>query len=396
MSLKMELVSRFFKEPAQSYFLLGPRGTGKSTWVQQHHPQALKIDLLFPEVYRSFLARPELLRESVLANLKKKTVFIDEVQKVPDLLSVVHQLLEEKLGLHFILSGSSARKLKRTGTNLLAGRALMRTLHPFMAAELGECFHLATALRDGLLPVVFSSEKPSDSLQAYAALYLREEILAESLVRNIGNFSRFLESIAFSHGGVLNISNVARECQIERKVAEGYVGILEDLLLAFRLPVFSKRVKRAVSSHPKFYYFDAGVFRTFRLSGPLDRPEEIDGAALEGLVAQHLKAWISYSEMGGSERLYFWRSRAGTEVDFVVYGAHEFCAIEVKNSAKVRSEDLRPLLAFVEDFPESQALLLYRGKQRLKQKGILCMPCEDFLKNLRPNGKIWDATEQVI
>lgn len=181
----------------------------------------------------------------------------------------------------------------------------------------------------------------------------------------------------------LNISNIARECQVERKVVESYAGILEDLMLSYRIPVFSKRAKRAMASHPKFYFFDAGLFQTFRPKGPLDRPEEIAGAALEGLVAQHLIAWNGYR--GNKNSLFYWRTRGGSEIDFVLYGEEIFWAIEVKNASRVNDQDLRALSAFKDDYPECQAIFLYRGKDKLLKKGITCVPCEQFLIQLNPN-----------
>jgi len=371
-----------FQPPQRSFFLWGPRGTGKSTWTRQAYPEALRIDLLEPAVFRGYSARPERLRELVEANPQRRIVVLDEVQKAPELLAVVHALLEEKGARRFVLTGSSARKLKRSGVDLLAGRAVVRSLHPFLAVELGRAFDLEKALTHGLLPLVWNADAPDDVLKAYAALYVREEVQAEGLVRNVGNFSRFLESISFSHASVLTLSNVARECEVERKVVEGYVAILEDLLLAFRLPVFSKRAKRKVSVHPKFYFFDPGVYRSLRPQGPLDRPEEIAGHALEGLVAQHLRAWIAYG--GERNRLFFWRTSSGVEVDFVVYGPDGFWAVEVKNSDRVRDEDLRGLRTFLEDYPETRPLLLYRGRERLKRAGVLCLPCTEFLQRLHP------------
>ncbi len=387
LSLKMDTIRRFFKNPKESFFLFGPRGTGKSTWAQHQFPQALRIDLLQPDLFRTFSAKPEYLREMVLGNPQKQTIVIDEIQKVPALLSLVHSLIEEKRPLQFILTGSSARNLKRSGVDLLAGRAVIRSLHPFMVAELEKRFSLEEALKIGLLPLVVDSQNPNDVLKTYAALYLREEVQMEGLVRNIGNFSRFLEAISFSHASLLNITNVSRECEVQRKVVEGYVEILEDLLLSFRLYPFTKRAQRAVVAHPKFYFFDAGVFRSLRPAGSLDRPEEIDGHALEGLVAQHLRAWIAYTET--SQELYFWRTRSGLEVDFIVYGPETLWGIEVKNTGRVRPQDLRALRAFQEDYPNGKTLLLYRGKERLKQHGIFCIPCEEFLRQLRPNSELF-------
>jgi len=386
MSRKLELLSRFFEPPQDSFFLFGPRGTGKSTWAGQAFEHALKLDLLQPDLFRSLSARPERLRELVEGNPDKTEVVVDEIQKIPSLLTVVHSLIEEKKPRRFVLTGSSARKLRRTGVDLLAGRARNCSLHPFMAAELKDRFDFARALRYGLLPLMWAVEEPASALEAYVALYLKEEVQAEGLVRNLGNFSRFLEVISFSHATCLNISNVSRECEIERKVVEGYIEILEDLLLAFRVPVFSKRAKRAVAMHPKFYLFDAGVFQTLRPRGPLDRVEEIGGAALEGLVAQHLRAWIAYGR--SDHQLYFWRTRSGQEVDFILYGPNVFWAIEVKNTDRVRSEGLRALRAFQDDYPACKALFLYRGKERIKQHGILCVPCEEFLQCLEPGKNI--------
>jgi uncharacterized protein len=375
-------VWRFFQAPSSHYFLFGPRGTGKSTWLREAYEDALWVDLLRPEVHRQFLARPERLRELVAGNPGQPVVVIDEVQKAPILLDVVHDLIERRAGPLFVLTGSSGRKLKREGVDLLAGRALLRSLHPFMAAELGDRFDLDAALTQGLVPLVWAAEEPEEVLKAYVGLYLKEEVQMEGLVRRYDGFARFLEAVSFSHAAVLNVSEVARECQVSRKTVEGFLAILEDLLLAFQIPVFTKRAQRNLTVHPKFFWFDAGVFTTLRPAGPLDRPEEIGGAALEGLVAQHLRAWIDYS--GEDSILSFWRTKAGTEVDFVVYGRNGFWALEVKSSTAIRPADLRGLKAFREDYPEAELRLLYRGNEALEIDGIQCVPCDDFLRRLIP------------
>jgi uncharacterized protein len=384
----MEIKPRFFQESQQSFFLFGPRGTGKSTWLKHRYPKAFLIDLLDPEVFRAYSARPERLREVAEAQQPGTTIILDEIQKLPQLLDVVHLLLENKEGLRFILTGSSARKLKRSGVDLLAGRALIRTLHPFMASELGKAFSLENALNVGTIPLVVDSPNPEETIRSYVSVYLKEEVQTEGLVRNVGDFSRFLESISFSHGSVINISDVARDCRVQRKTAEGYISILEDLLLAFRLPVFTKRAKRHLSSHPKFYYFDSGVFRSVRPKGPLDSPQEIGGAALEGLVAEHLRAWNAYS--GDRCTLSFWRTKSGNEVDFILYGENIFWALEVKNTARIIPSMLQGLLAFKEDYPEAGILFLYRGKERLKIKKVLCLPVQEFLLNLEPGKPLWN------
>jgi predicted AAA+ superfamily ATPase len=381
---------RLFQDPGGSFFLFGPRGTGKSTLLRTLFPDALFLDLLEPNLLRRFMARPERLHE-VLAGQEKapSVVVIDEVQKAPALLDVVHQLLESPEHPRFVLTGSSARKLKQAGVDLLAGRALLRSLHPFLAGELGETFELEKALNLGMVPLVLAAERPADALATYVGLYLKEEVQQEGLVRRLDDFARFLEAISFSHAAQLNLSEVARECEVSRKTAEGYLSILEDLMLGFRLPVFSRRAKRHLAHHPKFFFFDTGVFRRLRPAGPLDRREEIDGAALEGMVAQHLRAWLDYAGgpadlVGTPEKLCCWRTKSGSEVDFVLYGEQLFAAIEVKNSAAVRPQDLRGLKAFREDYPEARCTLLYRGEERLLIDGIACLPVEPFLRALHP------------
>jgi len=386
----LKYIKRLFKPPEGSYFLFGPRGIGKSTLLKSlYGNNAIWVDLLLPDLLRSYLANPERLHNIVTGQMDKKIVVIDEVQRVPGLLTVVHSLIEERKELQFILSGSSARKLKRTGADLLGGRALRRELYPFMASELGEKFSLTDAITNGLLPLVFDKKNPQDSLQGYINLYLNEEIQAEGLVRNLESFIRFLEVISFSHASILNVTNISRECEVKRKTVENYIGILEDLLLGYQLQVFTKQAQREIISHPKFYLFDAGVFHALRPKGLLDKTQEIEGAALEGLVAQHLRAWNEYSKE--KHLLAFWRTRSGVEVDFVIYGNKNFWGIEVKNSKRVMPQDTKSLETFLSDYPEAKGLLLYRGHEIIKQKNVICVPCDIFLKQLEPDKEIWPA-----
>ncbi|MFV0339607.1 MAG: ATP-binding protein [Parachlamydiaceae bacterium] len=361
--------------------MLGPRGTGKSTWIRNHFQEALWIDLLLPQEMSFYSSRPERLI-TVVEGSPCKIIIIDEIQKIPELLSVVHYLIEQKKGYQFVLTGSSARKLKRSGVDLLAGRALLKFMNPFMASELKEAFSLERALKIGMLPIVWDNADPQSVLDAYAALYLREEIQAEGFVRNIGDFARFLEVISFSHGGTLNLNNIARECGVQRSTVSNYLQITEDMLLGTTVNVFSRKAKRELAAHPKFYLFDAGVYQSLRPRGPLDRPEEITGAALEGLVQQHLKAWIDFQS--DHYELSYWRTRSGSEVDFVLYGAKEFWGIEVKNSATISPKDLTALNSFGEDYPEAQLYFLYRGKRHIKEGRISCIPVEEFLLELTP------------
>ncbi len=379
----MRHLKRLLKAPAQSFFLLGPRGTGKTTWIKDHYTNAVWIDLLLPNEVNFYGARPERLINTAEGAGDVKTIVIDEIQKIPELLSVVHHLIEQKKGYQFILTGSSARKLKRSGVDLLAGRALLKFMNPFVAAEMGSSFSLEKALEIGMLPLAWDNPTPEAVLTAYTALYLKEEIQAEGLVRNTGDFARFLEIISFSHGALLNLNNIASECSVSRSTVSNYLQILEDMLLGYTLNVFTKRAKRALISHPKFYLFDAGVFQAVRPRGPLDRPEEIHGAALEGLVAQHLKAWVD--DQQADYELTFWRTRGGSEVDFVLYGKNCFIAVEVKNGDAVSRKDLSSLKAFREDYPEAKLFFLYRGQRRLMQEKIHCVPVQEFLLNVLPS-----------
>jgi len=364
--------------PRQSFFLFGPRGVGKTAWLHQQFPAALFFDMLDYQVYTELLASPQRLGERIPQG-QKEWVVVDEVQRVPELLNEVHRLIESRR-LRFVLTGSSARKLRGRGINLLAGRAVTRHMHPLTALELGKDFDLKRAVRFGCLPMACTSENPEDYLKSYAATYLREEVQQEGLTRNIGAFSRFLEAASFSQGSVLNMAAVARECAISTKVVEDYFSILEDLLIAIRLPVFTKRAKRKLIAHPKFYFFDAGVFQAIRPRGPLDAPEQIHGPALETLFLQQVRALNDYKDLG--YRLHYWRTANGDEVDCVLYGERGLRAFEVKMAHNVRPDDLRSLLRFLSDFPQAKTHLLYLGQRRWHDRGIEVLPFEECVATL--------------
>ena len=371
-------IKREINIPKTSFFLFGPRGTGKSTFVKGLiQENDLYIDFLDPDTFRTYAAFPETLIKTVNA-VNPVRVIIDEVQKVPQILDVVHKIMEDRK-VFFILTGSGARKLKKTGADLLGGRASYCRMHPFTASELGRSFSLEKALQTGLIPVVEKSADPTKTLSAYVDVYLREEILAEGLVRNLGTFTRFLEIISFSHGCVLNVSNLARECQIGRGIVSGYIDILEDLLLAYRLDVFARRAKRKTASHQKFYLFDNGLYRRLRQRGPLDIESEISGPALEGLVGQHIRAYSDFALQ--DVHLYYWRSLAGNEVDFILYGGTTFTAVEVKNTKVIRPTDYNGLASFGDDYPEASLVLLYRGNVVMKHKNMLVVPVGLFLQS---------------
>jgi len=386
----MKAVKRMIAAAKGSFFLFGARGTGKSVWLKERFPNALTVSLLNVAKRREMRANPQLLRALVEGAGRTKDIVIDEIQRAPELLDVVHALMDEKRGYRFILTGSSARKLKRNASaDLLGGRAVLRYCHPFMASELGKAFSLERALQVGMIPLVLNSppETPEDILSTYLDLYLQEEVTSEGVIRNLDAFARFLEAASFSHGQLLSASAVARDAGVKRSTVDGYFKILEDMLITRSLPVFTKRAKRNLVGHDKYYFFDTGVFRALRPKGPLDRPSEIDGACLEGLVFQHLTAWNDYS--GNENALHFWRTKAGVEVDFVVYGPHAFHALEVKNADKVTRHDAAGLEAFHADYPEATCTLLYRGADALKlTEHCLALPVERFFGNLVPNAPL--------
>lgn len=366
-----------------SFFLFGPRGTGKSTWLRDTYRDALLVDLLREDVKLRLESNPERFVEIVDGSPDVRTVIVDEIQRVSALLPVVHRLMERDGGRRqYILTGSSARKLKRSGVDLLAGRAVVRNCHPLLASEMGDDFRLEDALVRGMVPLVVSAESWQDTLATYMALYIREEVQFEGWVRNLPAFGRFLEAVSFSHGALYSATDISRECGVSRQMVDNYLSILIDLLVADRLPPFTRRAKRRLVGHDKFYFFDAGVFRSIRPHGPLDSQSEIDGAALEGLVFQQLRTWIDYS--GNGDTLSFWRAHTGQEVDFVVYGNNRFDAIEVKNSARLTAKDFSGLKAFASDYPEANRTLLYRGTERLQINGVRCIPVAEFLKELVP------------
>ena len=375
-------IDRFLGLKDENFFLFGPRGTGKTTWLNDNLVDASFVNLLEADTYLKYSANPMHLKDLVEGS-RSQTFIIDEIQKVPALLDVVHDLIEKHRDRRFVLTGSSARKLKRTvGVNLLGGRALEVHMHPFMAAELGERFSLDDALLHGMLPVILKYKDKAAALASYLNLYIREEVQMEGLVRSLDSFARFLEAASFSHGAMLSATEISRECGVRRTTVDGFVEILEGLLIASRLPPFLRHAKRKVVAHDKLYFFDAGVYRCLRPKGVMDRPEEIAGATLEGLVFQHLAAWRDYSGLQGG--LYFWRTHQNHEVDFVVYTENDFTAIEVKHTKNPTKTDFAGLKLFAKDYPAALRILLYRGREQYFEDGVLVLPVERFLLVLRP------------
>lgn len=371
---------RNYKQPKdKSFFLFGPRGTGKTTWLKEALPEARRIDLLDEALFQRYLREPQAFYEEVLAT-PSKWVVLDEVQRLPGLLNYVHKLIEEKR-ICFALTGSSARKLKKENANMLAGRALDRHFFPLTAAELGDAFVLQRSLLFGHLPMAVTSEDPKRYLDAYVGTYLREEVQQEALVRNLAVFSRFLESLALSQASVISAQAIATDLGIDRKTVQSHIDLVEDLLIGTRLQPFQKRAKRKLTSRPKFFYFDVGVYRALRPRGPLDSVDEIDGAALETLVLQELRAHIEQNELDLA--IHFFRTQSKTEVDFVCYGGDGFSAIEVKRSARLRPADFDGLKVFHEDYPEAKCFFLYLGEEeRLVDGYIHVIPVQKALFRL--------------
>lgn len=360
----------------KSFFLFGPRGVGKTDWLRRTFPNELYFDLLEARTYSQLLSDPTRLADRIPKEYSG-WVILDEVQRIPELLNEVHRLIESRK-LRFIMTGSSARALRRKGVNLLAGRALTRFMHPLTIEELGESFSLKHSLRFGSLPSVYTENDPAAYLASYVATYLREEVQQEGLTRNLAAFSRFLEVASFSQSEVLTMAEVARESSISVKVIQDYFTILEDLLLAVRLPVFSKRAKRRLIAHPKFLFFDSGVFNSIRPKGPLDHPELAPGASVETLFYQQARALNDYHNLEYS--IFYWRTQAKEEVDFVLYGPRGIHAFELKHADRVRGEDLTSLKLFLQDYPGAKGHLLYLGSQEYNEAGVSVMPLEVALR----------------
>ncbi|HLB42269.1 MAG TPA: ATP-binding protein [Gammaproteobacteria bacterium] len=361
-----------------SVFLFGPRGIGKTLWIKTHLKDGLYFDFLNMEIFNEFVANPTRLEKRIPKGFKQ-FIILDEVQKIPEILNEVHRLIET-YGYRFVLTGSSARSLRRKGVNLLAGRALNYIMHPLTCYELAEDFSLKTALQFGLLPQIYHSLDPKHYLETYVFNYLREEILQEGIMRNLNAFARFLETASFSQGNIINMSEIAREAVLDRKAVSSYFDIVEDLLMSYRLPPFTKRAKRRLILHHKFYYFDPGLYRVLRPMGPLDITDEIDGASLETLFLAHLRAVNDYYRLG--YKLYYWRTSNGHEVDFIVYGERGLFAFEIKRKRSIHRSDLNGLNAFANDYTMAKCYLLYGGDSEEFHDKIHILPFVEGLQRL--------------
>lgn len=375
------------ERPDTSFFLFGVRGVGKSTWARERLPEAHRIDLLDEGLYQSLLGEPALFGHELRSLEPERWVVLDEVQRLPNLLNEVHRFIEDR-GLRFALLGSSARKLKTAGTNLLAGRALWRTMFPLVPEELGGEFDLARALRHGTIPLIWTAAEPERTLESYVQLYLREEVKAEALVRNLPGFVRFLPIAGLAHAQVVNVSAIARDSGVARTTVDGYLEILEDTLLAYRLPAFEARLRVRERKHPKLYWVDPGLVRAVKKHlGPV--AEEERAALFEGWVLTLLRAYAEERDL--YEEIFYWApaQARGVEVDFLLRRGRELLAIEVKSGSRFTPSLLTGLRAIGELEGLVRSLLVYGGDRRLRTPdGIEVWPVRDLLEALAV-GELW-------
>ena len=380
---------RLIQKPQRSFFLFGPRGSGKSTWLRSEFPTAPYVDLLDEGLYQRYLSQPEAFSQWLNGFPANSKVIIDEIQRLPPLLNDVHRFIE-KNHFSFVLSGSSARKLRKVGTNLLAGRAVRRELFPLVPEELGSDFDLDAVLTHGSLPVVIASGGDRDVLESYVQTYLKEEIQAEALVRNLAGFARFLPVAALFHGQVLNASSLARDAGVSRSTVLGYLDVLEDTLLAFRLPAWEGRLRVKEKTHPKLYWIDPGIARAARRKfGPVIDEER--GALFEGWIAALLKSYQSYKHLFDDWNYWAPTESQNLEVDFLLWKDDVCLALEVKASKRWRVEYGRGLKALNDGWKEKiklKRMAIYLGDDLLKTEGgIDILPLTSFLERLA-NGSL--------
>lgn len=376
--LKMNLPTK------QSAFLWGARKTGKSTYLKQTFPEALYYDLLKSELYFQFLKAPHLLREEILSLESENSnplIIIDEVQKIPPLLDEIHWMIENTTA-RFILCGSSARKLKKEGANMLGGRAWRFHFFPLVYSELPE-FNLLHILNHGTIPAHYDSKNIERSMTAYVNDYLSQEIQAESLVRNLPAFSRFLEALRFTDGEMVNYTTISRQAGIDAKTVREYFTILVDTLIGYLLFPYRKKVSRdIIKDTPKFYLFDVGLSTYIRRTTIKDLKGTEAGHALENYIFQELYAYINYNEMRTD--ITYWRTKSGYEVDFIL-GDGEV-AIEVKISNDIDKKDLKGIQAFMEEHSGVKAIVVAHIDRPRLIKGeygdISILPIEQFLQKL--------------
>ena len=373
---KYERIQKILDIQDDSVFLWGARQVGKSTLVKKLFPDAKIYDLLKSDEYSRLLRRPQLLREELMSYDETNVVVIDEIQKIPALLDEVHWLIVNR-GIRFVLCGSSARKLKRVGTNLLGGRALPVMLFPFVSAEIPD-FDLFRAINNGMIPRHYMVQNPQKRLEAYIGVYLKEEIQEEAVVRQLSSFNRFLDVAAQCDGEMINYTNIAQDCGVSATTIKEYFNILEQTLIGYMVPAFTLSKKRRAITTKKFYYFDVGVVN-YLLNRSNLLPGSIDfGHAFEHFMIQEIIAYLSYNEK--KEKLSYWRTSNGYEVDAIIGDAR--VAIEFKSSEEVQSKHTKGLKAFEEDFPDAKKIIVSLDRNKRILNGIEVIPAMEFLKML--------------
>jgi len=373
-------IQRLIPFPKKTFFLWGPRQTGKTTLLKARYPKAFRIDLLQTEIRMRYERKPSFLREELRALPSDQVVVIDEIQKVPSLLDEVHFLIQERATRRFVLCGSSARKIRREHANLLGGRALKRELLGFSARELGSAFSVERMLNHGPLPPHYLEDDVHESLAAYVDVYLKEEILDEGLTRNLPTFADFLRVAAIGDTEVTNFSNVARECGVAASTVRSYYEILEDTLVGAFVPAFTRRAKRRVQHAPKFYFRDVGVVNHLTRRGPVREGSEIFGKAFENWLFHELSVYRLCADPGCG--IAYWRLSSGIEVDFVLGDAE--VAIEVKGKTRLQSRDTRHLLQFRKEYPKVRELIVIclEERPRITDEGVRVLPVTEFLQLL--------------
>ena len=361
---------------AESAFLWGARQTGKSTLLRMMYPGVLYFDLLHSDVFNRFLSNQALLRETVEADNSSSPVIIDEIQSIPSLLNEVQWLIVNR-NRQFILSGSSPRKIVRSGGNLLGGRALRYELYPLIYKEIPD-FDLLRALNNGLLPRMYLSDRPARLLSAYVGSYLRDEIMAEARIRNISSFSRFLEAAAFSNGEIVNYSNIASDCGVSSPTIKEYFQILEDTMTGRFLPSYQKKPKRRVIVAPKFWFFDIGIANYLLKRGTIVAGSEAFGKAFEHFIYHELYSHSHYS--GINYPMSFWRTSSQTEVDFIL-GDNEV-AVEVKATELANEKHLKGLKIFADEYNTKRLILVSNDNLSRKTGNISILPWRVFLEEL--------------
>jgi predicted AAA+ superfamily ATPase len=360
----------------ESMFVWGARQTGKSTLLKALFPNAFWIDLLLTNDYERFSKNPGLIREIIMENQAIRLVIIDEIQLVPALLNEIHWLIVNK-AVRFIMSGSSPRKILRSETNLLGGRALRYELYPLISQEIPD-FNLMKALNNGLLPRHYDASNPKKMLSAYIGSYLRDEIAMEARIRNIATFGRFLEIAAFTNGEMVNYSNIASETGVSVPTVKEYFQILEDTLLGRYLPSFQKNPKRRVITAPKFYLFDIGIVNSLLNRGKIEQGNEIFGKVFEHFIYQEIYAHSRYSDL--NYPVNYWRTASQIEIDFVL-GDHEV-GIEVKATSMARTRHLKGLKAFAEEYQTKKLILITNDPYPRLVENISILPWNVFLQRL--------------